>query len=88
MRSAKISELPFPVKRDGVPVNVIMNMGFIGMSTNKESVFTFEKTRGEIIPDLVCLLQCNLSGFERLAYLVNKYIVLFFFSGIGFVLPF
>ena len=38
MRSAKIPKLLFPVKRDSVPVNVIMNMGFIGMSTNKEAL--------------------------------------------------
>ena len=49
MRSAEVSELLFAIKRDGVPVNVIVNMGFVGMSADKESVFSFEKAGGEII---------------------------------------
>ena len=88
MRSAEISELSFAIKGDGVPIDMIVNMSFIGMSANKESVFSFEKARSEIIADLVCFLRRNFSGFERLAYLVNEYIVLFVFSGKVLVLPF
>lgn len=63
-------------------------MGFVCMGANKESVFSFEKARSKIIADLVGFLRCNLAGFERLAHLVNKHIVLFMFAGKVLVLSF
>ena len=86
--SVEVSELPFAVKCNGVPIDVIVNMGFIGMSANKESVFSFEKAGGEIISDLICFLRCYFPRLERLAYLINEHIVLFLFAGIELVLPF
>ena len=88
MRPAEISEFLFAIKRDCVPIDVIVYMGFIGMSANKESVFSFEKARSKIIADLICFLRCNFTGFERLANLVNKHIVLFLFACKMLILPF
>ena len=67
---------------------MVVNMSFVCMRTNKESVFAFEKAGSKIISDLVCFLRRNFTGFERLAHLINEHIVLFFFSGKVFVLPF
>lgn len=86
--SAEIPELPFAIERDSVPIDMIVNMGLISMSTNKESVFPFEKAGGKIIADLVCFLRRNLSRLKRLADLINKHIVLFVFAGKVSILSF
>lgn len=87
-RSAEIPELPFAVERDGVPIDMIVDMGFVGMGANKKGVFAFQKTGGEVIADLICFLRRYFSRLKRLAYLVNKHITFFFFSGKKFILPF
>ena len=84
----EISELPFAIKRNGVPIDVIVNVGFISMGANKESVFSFEKARSEVIADLICFLRRYFAGLKGLTHLVNKHITLFVLSGKGFVLPF
>jgi len=63
-------------------------MGFVCMSANKKSVFSFEKARSKIIADLVCFFRCHFPRLEGLAYLVNEHIVLFLFAGKMLVLPF
>jgi len=68
--------------------DMIVDMSFVGMSADKESVFSFEKAGGKIIADLVCFLRRDLARFERLANLVNEHIILFVLAGKGFVLPF
>lgn len=87
-RAIEISELPFAIQRGGVPNDVIVNMGFVDMSANDESVFSFEKTRSEVIANLISFLRCNFAGFEGLANLVSDNIVLFLFAGEVAVLPF
>lgn len=42
-RSAEIPKLPFAVERDGVPINMIVDMGFVGMSANKKACLPFRK---------------------------------------------
>ena len=88
VRSAEVSELLCAIKRDGVPIDMIVDVGFVGMSADKESVFSFEKAGGEIIADLVCFLRRDFARFERLANLVNEHIILFVLAGKGFVLTF
>lgn len=88
MRPAEISEFLFTIERDGVPINVVVYMGFVRMSANKESVFTFEKTRSEIITNLICFLRCHFPRLEGLANLINKHIILFIFARKMLVLPF
>ena len=85
---AEIPELPLAIKRDGVPIDVIVDMGFIGMGADKESVFAFEKTGSKIVADLICFLWRYFPWLKRLAHLVNEYIVLFFLSGDVLILPF
>lgn len=46
-RSAEIPELPFAVERDGVPIDMIVDMGFVGMGANKKGVFAFQKTEAK-----------------------------------------
>ena len=85
---SEISEFVLAVKRRSVPINVIMNMGFVRVSANIESVFTFQKSRGEVISDLIRFLRCHLSRLKGLADLVNQYFVLFLFPGEMLVLSF
>ena len=85
---SEIAEFVFAVKRRSVPINVIMDMGFVRVRTNIESVFTFQKSRGEVISDLIRFFRCHFSGFERLTNLVNKDFILFLFPGEILVLPF
>ena len=63
-------------------------MGFVRVSTNIESVFTFQKSRGEVISDLIRFLRCHFSRLKRLTNLVNQYFVLFLFPGEMLVLSF
>ena len=67
---------------------MIVNMGFVDMSANDESVFSFEKTRSEVIANLICFLRCYFAGFEGLTNLVSDNIVLFLLAGEVSVLPF
>ena len=57
MRPAEISEFLFAIKSNGVPINVIMDMGFVRVSANIESVFAFQKSRGEVVSDLICFFR-------------------------------
>ena len=68
---SEIAEFMFAVKRRGVPINVIMDMGFVGVRANIESVFTFQKSRGEVISDLICFLRRHFSRLKRLTDLIN-----------------
>ena len=85
---SEIAEFVFAVKRRSVPINVIMDMGFVRVSTNIKSVFTFQKSRGKVISNLIRFLRCHLSRLKGLTDLVNQYFVLFLFSGEMLVLPF
>ena len=84
----EISELPLTIKCNSVPIDVIVNVGFISMGAKKESVFSFEKARGEVIADLICFLRRYFAGLKGLTNLVNKHVALFILSGKCFVLPF
>ena len=88
MRPAEISEFLFAIKSNGVPINVIMDMGFIRMSANIESVFSFEKARGEVISDLVCFFRCHFSRLKGLTDLINEHVVLLLLARKVLVLPF
>ena len=88
MGSVKIPKLPFAIQRDGVPIDVIVDMSFVGVGADKESVFAFEKTGSEIVADLIGFLRRNFARFERLAYLVNQHIVLFVSANEVAILPF
>lgn len=85
---SEIAEFMLIVKRRSVPINVIMDMGFVRVRTNIESVFTFQKSRGEVISDLIRFLRCHFSRLKRLTNLVNQYFVLFLFPGEMLVLSF
>ena len=85
---SEIAEFMLTVKRRSVPINVIMDMGFVRVRTNIESVFTFQKSRGEVISDLIRFLRCHFSRLKRLTNLVNQYFVLFLFPGEMLVLSF
>lgn len=61
---AEVSELPFAVKRNSVPIDMIVNVSFIGMGADKESVFPFQKAGGEVIADLICFLRCDFPGLK------------------------
>ena len=72
-RTEKIPKFMLIIQRDGVPVDVIVNMLFVGVRADEKSVLAFEKPGRKLIADTVCLLRCDLAGFERLANLVQDH---------------
>ena len=61
---------------------------YIQNSVDSLSVLAFQKSRGEVIPDLIRFLRCHFSRLKGLTDLVNQYFVLFLFPGEMLVLPF
>ena len=72
-RTEKISKLMLIVQRDGVPVDVIVNMLFVGVRADEKGVLAFEKTRRKLIADAVRFFRCDLAGLEGLANLVQDH---------------
>ena len=61
------------IQRDGVPVDVVVDVLFVGVRADEKGVLALEKTGRKLIADTVCLLRCDLAGFEGLANLVQDH---------------
>ena len=72
-RTEKIPKLMLVVQRDGVPVDVIVNMLFVGVRADEKGVLAFEKTGCKLIADAVRFFRRDLAGFEGLANLVQDH---------------
>ena len=59
-------KLPGAVLGRGVVVNVIMNVPFVDVGTDKELVLALCPAHGRFIADFVCLLRRDLTRRERL----------------------
>ena len=84
----EVSELLSAIKCGRVPVNVVVDVMLVCVSTDNKGMASFQKSFGELIANLICFLSCHLSRAKRLSYLVCNYLVAFFSSGQQFVLPF
>ncbi len=84
----KISEFSVTVKIRGIIYDVIMNMGFIYMSSYYKSMSPFSPAHSSFIPDSVGFLRCDLSGFESLPYLICNHIIIIFSAGIMLIFSF
>ncbi len=69
--SLKISKLSCAVKRGGIKNNVIVNVGFIYVSSNDKCVFSFGEAHTQLITDFVGKLGCNFPGLKGLSYLIG-----------------
>ena len=62
----KVAEFSVVVQVDRTPNNVIMDMGFVDMGADNESVFALGEPLGKFHAQPVCLLRCDLAGAEGL----------------------
>ena len=67
---------------------MVMDMGLVRVRTHHEGMFAFEKSRGEVITDLVCLFRCDFSRLKGLSNLISNDIVPLVLSGVETVLSF
>ena len=72
-RTEKIPKLMLIIQRDGVPVDVVVDVLFVGVRADEKGVLAFEKTGRKLIADAVCFFRCDLAGLERLANLVQDH---------------
>ena len=73
-RAKEIPELPGTVQRDGVVINVVMDMGLVRMGGNEKGVSALRPAHGRFVSHTVCLLGGDLTGLERLADLIAEHI--------------
>ena len=66
---------------------MVVNMSFIRMGCNNESILTFCPSHSGFIADSVCLFRCNLTWFEGLADLIGDYIMCLFAACCMLILP-
>jgi hypothetical protein len=84
----KVPELVPAVNRRGIPDDVIVDVVFIYVGADQESVLSLQKTRGKFIAELVCIFRRDLSRTKRLAHLICDHIAFLLSTGYGFILPF
>ena len=84
----EIAELSLAIQRGGIENDVRMDVFFIHVGADDESMISFQKTLGKFITDPVCFLRCDFSRLERLANLILDHITLLLPSGDRVVLPF
>jgi len=84
----EIFEFPLTVQCSGVKNHMVMQVFFVHMGTDNKGVFTFQKTHGKCVSDLVRFLWRDLSRLEGLANLIGDHIAFLFSAGEDAVLPF
>lgn len=63
------------VKGSGIVINVVMDMGLVGMGGDDELVLSLRPPHSQLIADTVGILRRDLPGEEGLAYLVAQHIL-------------
>ena len=63
------------VKGSGIVINVVMDMGLVGVGGDDELVFSLRPPHSQLIADTVGVLRRDLPGEEGLAYLVAQHIL-------------
>ena len=75
--SPEISEFPVTVQVDGIPDNVIMNMGFVDMSADDKGMTTLGEPTSKFHPHPVGLFGSHFPGGKGLTDMVGNHIILF-----------
>lgn len=85
--SLKIPKLFGTVKRGGIKDNMIMDMGFIYVSSNDKCVLAFGEAHTQFITDFVGKLGGDFPGLKGLPYLIGDNIACLFSTSNIIVLP-
>ncbi len=65
-RTNEIMKFPGAVKGRRIEINVIVNMGLVGMRTDEELILSLCPAHRRFIADTICFFRRNLPGQERL----------------------
>lgn len=84
----KVFEFPCGIQRGRIINDMVVNVGFVDVGRNDESVFALCPSHRCFIADLVRFFRRDSSWLKRLAYLVCDDIVLLLSAGNMLVLPF
>ena len=87
-RKEEVFEFPCGIQRGRIIDDMIVNMGFVDVGRNDESVFALCPSHRCFIADLIGFFRRDFSRLKRLAYLVCDDIVLLLPAGNVLVLPF
>ena len=82
----EIMVLPGAIIGRGIVIDVIVDMIFVNVGTDKELILALRPAHSSFIADPVGLLRGYLSGFERLAYLKEQRPTVSFPARFGLVL--
>lgn len=66
------------VKGSGIVINVVMDMGLVGVGGDDELVLSLRPPHSQLIANTVGVLRRDLPGEEGLAYLVAQHILVCF----------
>ena len=58
----EVSELPVTVQVDGVPDDVMVNMGLVNVCADDKSIVALGESPGQLLAQPVCFLRRNLAG--------------------------
>ena len=84
----EVFEFPCSIQRGRIINDMVVNMGFVDVGCNDESVFSLCPSHRCFIADLVRFFRSDFSRLKRLAYLVCDDIVLLLSAGNMLILPF
>ena len=84
----EVFEFPCSIQRGRIINDMVVNMGFVDVGRNDESVFSLCPSHRCFIADLVRFFRSDFSRLKRLAYLVCDDIVLLLSAGNMLILPF
>ena len=87
-RKEEILEFPCGIQRGRIINDMVVNVRFVDVGRNDESVFAFCPSHRCFIADLVRFIRSDFSWLKRLAYLICDDIVLLLPAGNMLVLPF
>ena len=70
----KIPEFPGAIQCSGIVDDMVVDVFPVGMSGNDKSVFTFQKSGGQLITNAVCIFCRDFAGSEGLPDLIGNHI--------------
>ncbi len=70
----EVAELFPSIESDGIPNDMVMDVGAIHMGTDDKSVSALSKSHGELVPDAVGFGGRDLAGPEALARVVRDHV--------------
>ena len=71
----KVAELAVTLQRGGVPDNMVVDVSFVNVGADDESVFAFGKTPGQLHAQAVGFFRRNLARNEGLPQVVSDHII-------------